>query len=232
MAFGVIHYAFLADAVGIGICILLLLNRYREQRNLLTLIFVGFLLSLTVQASLYFVRGLWAASAFEDILAFRFIQSNHIIIAILLILFLLYPQIKQKEGTPEGDRLRILLLVLVIIGIFGMVLPFISEITWTFDDIYGLSHYNVTSVIPFTYQIILGIDAVYALIAAAFLVQMIRVETESFYRTKAILLLLGWLIIVFAQFLLLSVQLSVITPVISLLGMSMMAFSILRQPPS
>ncbi|MBS3795608.1 MAG: hypothetical protein KGY80_11960, partial [Candidatus Thorarchaeota archaeon] len=92
--------------------------------------------------------------------------------------------------------------------------------------------YNVTSVIPFTYQIILGIDAVYALIAAAFLVQMIRVETESFYRTKAILLLLGWLIIVFAQFLLLSVQLSVITPVISLLGMSMMAFSILRQPPS
>ncbi|TFF91533.1 hypothetical protein EU545_03770 [Candidatus Thorarchaeota archaeon] len=232
MAFGIIHYAFLVDAIGIGICMLLLLNRYREQRNMLTLVFVLFLLTLTLQASLYFIRGLWSASAAEDILAFRFIQANHIFIAILLIVFLLYPQIKQKEGTLEAKRLQIFLIVVIIVGVIGMILPFISEISWTYDDLYGLPHYTLASAIPFTYQIILAIDAVYAIIAAIFLIQMIRIETESFYKTKATLLLVGWLIIVFAQFLLLSSALSLLTPVLSLVGMLLMAFSILRQPPS
>ncbi len=228
MALGIIHFLFLVDAFVMTICTLLLFRRYFEQRTLLTLIFSTFLLSFSTMCYAYFARGLYAMNTEGSILLYRFSILVTVIAPALLAIFVLYPIVLEGKEGSSGQAAKLILLIGWIVTAFSVILTIIGEASYRYTvdtmDIYQLTF----GIIPYI-GILLG-PVVIALLDAFIFGLMIRKETEPFYKTRAILLFLGWILALVGQILLLSPDFMILNPILFGAGTFIMAIAILRRP--
>jgi hypothetical protein len=147
-----------------------------------------------------------------------------------LSIFLLYPLILEKRQAGKSGGVWAALSLIWIFALIGMALILISPAVLSHEE-YSLDIYSV-SFGPISYWMILAIPVLTVLIDAVVILMMAIREKESFYRTKAVLLLLGWLLILAAQLLLLIPGLLILNPLVFVSGAVVMAAAILRRAPS
>ncbi len=228
--FGLVHFTFLFGAIVLGICFLLILQRYLAERNFLTLIFSTFLLTYVVTGLIFFMRGLYIENAPEDIFLFRLTLIMPMILATLMTSFIVLPLIGQKEGTTLEKVYKGLLLVIGIELVLEMIIALSADVVFTFTAD-SLAHYTLTPFVP-TYALLIFFILSTAAITFILLLQMVIKETESFYRMKALLLLIGWVFVVVGQVMFLSAATAFLNPPMGGFGMLLIAIAILRKPPS
>ncbi len=228
--FGIVHFTFLLGSILLGICFILTLRRYITERNFLTLIFSLFLLTYVITGVMFFARGFYTASQPEDILLFRFTLIAPMMLATLLTFFIVLPLIKQKEGTLMEKVYKAILAVVAIELVAEVFVTLTSDAVYTFTDD-SLAHYSLSPFIP-NYALVLVFILTTAAITFILLIQMVIRETEAFYRTKALSLLIGWALVVLGQVTFLSPVTAFLNPPLGGIGMLLLAIAVLRQPPT
>lgn len=228
MAFGIIHFLFLVDAIIMTICSLLLFRRYFEQRTLLTLVFSLFLFSFSIMCYAYFGRGLFEMNTEGSILLYRFSILITVLGPSLLALFVLYPIALENKGNTLGMLTKIILVIIWAITAISGFLTLIGDVAYRFTvenmDIYQITY----GFLP--YLGIMGVPVIIAIIDLLVFGVMIRKETETFYKNRAVLLFTGWLFTMIGQLSLLSAELMILHPILFGTGTFIMAFAILRRP--
>ncbi len=229
MAFGILHYGFVVTAMVVTICILLLIQRYLKNRNRLTLAFTAFLIAYAASAYSYWMRGFFDIQSAEEVLLWLFSNYMYPLMVIPLFVFLAYPYIIEKAGTNTALITKIAIAYSFMTGIFNFVIIAISNVEWTHTDPYGLSHYalNLTA-IPYIYYITLVFVVSVAFFSVFLLGAAVQRETDPFYRTRALLLLIGWLCVFLGQLLLLSPTLAIVQPMVAIPRVLLIATGVLR----
>lgn len=228
--FGLPHYFFLVDTVIVTILTLLLVRRYFQQKNVLSLLFTLVILSSAVFCFLMFARGFYDASTDGSILLYRLSMVVTTLIPALLSVFLFYPLILEKRQAGRTGALYAALPAIWAFAILGMGLILISPAVLS-HEVFGLDIYSV-SYGPISYLMILAIPVLTVLVNAVVIMMMAVRERERFYRTRAVLLLVGWLLILAAELLLLAPTLLILNPIVFVCGIVVMSAAILRRAPS
>ncbi|TXT54793.1 MAG: membrane protein of unknown function [Candidatus Thorarchaeota archaeon] len=229
MAFGLLHYLFLVSGVLIIGCILFLSRRYSNQKNTLTLVFTLFLISYAIIAFAYGFRGLFDPQTTPEIILWILTNLMYPIMVVPLAVFLAYPYLQEKIGTPTGLITRIIMIFAFLVVVFNWGVIFTSDIEYTYIDVFGLTHYSLVSdFVPYAYYLTLFLDIVVATFSAIFLAISFRRETDSVYKQKALFLLVGWLLISYGQLLLLSATLAIIHPLTSMSGVILLVLGVVR----
>jgi hypothetical protein len=228
--FGLPHYFFLVDTVITAILVLLLLRRYFQQKNILSLLFTFVMLSAVEFCLTMFARGFYDANTDGSILFYRLSMIATMATPALLSIFLFYPLILEKRQAGKSGGTEVALSLVWVFALVGMALILISPAVLSHEE-YSLDIYSV-SFGPISYAMILAIPVLTVLINAGVIMMMAVREKERFYKMKAVLLLLGWLLILAAQLLLLIPGLLILNPLVFVLGVVVMAAAILRRAPS
>jgi len=226
---GLLHYFFLVDTTVTVVLTLLLVRRYVQQRNVLSLLFTFVMFSSLIFCFLMFSRGFFEANTDGSILVYRLSMIATIATPALLSVFLFYPWILEKRQAGKAGATKAVLLLLWVFAFVGMLLVSISPAVLTHEE-YSLDIYSV-SFGPISYTLILAIPVLTVLINAVVIARMAVRESEKFYRTRAILLLLGWLLILAGELLLLVPGYVILNPILFGAGVVMMAAAVLRRAP-
>lgn len=228
--FGLPHYFFLVDTVIVTILTLLLVRRYLQQKNVLSLLFTFVIITSAAFCLLMFARGFFDANTDGSILLYRLSMVATVATPALLSLFLFYPLILEKRQTGKAGVPYAALSLIWIFAFIGMALILISPAVLS-HEVYSLDIYSV-SYGPISYLLILAIPVLTVLVNAGVIMTMFIREKERFYKTRALLLLLGWLLILAAELLLLVPELLILNPLVFVGGVVIMAAAILRRAPS
>ncbi|MEM2142919.1 MAG: hypothetical protein QXS20_04935 [Candidatus Thorarchaeota archaeon] len=228
MAFGLLHYTFLVTGVIVTVCVLVLLKRYFSQKNTMTLAFTAFMAIYMTGLLTYASRGLFDLQSAGDILLWRIGIALTGIMGVTLSIYFAYPTMKTKASVWRSRYSAFVLITsIVFLGIF-LTLPFVCDASHTYTDSYGLSHYRLEQVVPFAYEIVIGAALITVLYVAIFLFVAMRNESDPFYRLRALQLLVGWLAITLGQALLLHPTLSILHPVVAVIGALLLVHAVVR----
>jgi len=227
---GPIHYFYLAAFAVTAVCTLLLVRRYLEQRNTLSLAFTFVIGASTVFCLLMFGRGFFDAGSDGSILMYRAAMIATTLIPALLSIFLFYPLILERKQTGKDMLVRVVLLFIWVFAIVGMLL--ISVLPST--HLYAMYEFDVYSVSygPISYTMVLAIPVLTVLIDALVIMMMVIRENEKFYKMRALLLMLGWLLVLAGELVLLVPILLILNPLLFVTGTVIMALAILRKAPT
>ncbi len=190
--------------------------------------FTMFMVAYALDAFFFFLRGFYALESVGDIIFWKLTNVMYPIMTAPLAVFLAYPYLKEKAGTATAWGIRLVMLYSLVVLVFNITLVAISDVSWTYNDLYGMSHFSLESFIPHTYYLTLGLVISVALISVVFLAIAARRETDSFYKNRALLLMFGWLIVVLGQMLLLSPVLAILNPFVIITGMLLLVVGVLR----
>lgn len=226
---GLLHYFYLVDTVITATLTLLLVRRYLQQKNVLSLLFTFVIFSSTVFCLLMFGRGFFETSTDGSIMIYRMSMVATVAIPALLSAFLFYPMILEKKQTGKAWTTKAALFLIWIFAVIGMILVSISPAVLSHEE-YGLDIYSV-SFGPISHPIILAIPVLTVLIDAGVIAMMAAREREKFYKMRAVLLLLGWLLILAGELMLLVPGFIILNPALFVSGTLVMAVAILRRAP-
>ncbi len=228
MALGIIHYLFAADAIIMTVCFLLLLRRYFEQRNNLTLVFSLFLLVFTLICYSYFGRGFFDMNTDGSMILYRISIIFTLLAPFLLAIFGFYPMMIEGKGSSSGNIAKWILILSLIVTLVSLVLAALGEIAYRYS-VESMDIYQITfGSIP--YLGILAGPILIAVLDGIIFLMMVRRESDSFYKTRATLLFIGWILALVGQLSLLSPALMILQPLLFGLGTMMMAIALLRRP--
>lgn len=230
MTFGIIHYAYLTEALLMTACVLLLVRRFVSQKNRMTLVFTFFILGYALLCFLYFGRGFFDQGVDGSILMYRSGMVVSAVIPAILAVFMIYPMVAAQGGLSNAKPLAFLLLVLWLMAVVAAFLLIIGTVGFSFSfndfDVYS------TTFAPLSYTAIVAIPISVAVVDALAMALMYMRETEAFFRMRALLLLVGWVVVLSGQVMLLSATTLVLNPVLITSGTLLMAAAILRRKPS
>jgi hypothetical protein len=147
----------------------------------------------------------------------------------MLAIFLFYPMIMERGGIKAA---RLTSVFLAALWLFTLVSGFMI-LAGTATPSYSFEAFDVYSTTfgPMPYLGILSIPISIALIDALVIAQIYAREKEPFFKTRSLLLLVGWLLTLFAQVALLSTMTLLLNPVLSVIGMLLMSLTVLRRKP-
>ena len=232
MAIGFINYAFATVGIIGLICAFTLLYRYIKNRNILAVSFFVFLFSLGIGMMMYLFRGFYEAESLEDILLWRATNVSYLGIVVPLITFLLYPIYIQQKTNGKGTGILVVMAAFIVASVFDLVLVTTGNVVLSYVDSFGLPHYVLDSFIPSAYTVVLVNIVIMGFIAFGLLALATIREKEPFYKRRAMLLAVGWLLCLVGQILILVPALALANPVMLTTGILMIAVGILRTPPS
>ncbi|MDF1540614.1 MAG: hypothetical protein P1Q69_17080 [Candidatus Thorarchaeota archaeon] len=230
MAFGIVYLVYALNAFVMTIVFVMLLRRYLAERNKLTLLFSLVILSVTFMCYVFIGRGFFEANDFGSIVFYKLYVIGTTPTAALLATFMLYPLIIQAGGFAKGKFLTIALVLVWILTIITPMFVIFGDVAFTYSelnvDIYSVSFGPLSYIAILASPLIIGVLDIFGFAAMA------ARETESFYRMRAILLMVGWTLSVIGIVIVLSPALLILNPILFGAGAMTMAFGILRKPPS
>ncbi len=229
MAFGLIHYVYLVEALFMSACVLLLVRRYLLQKNRMTLVFTVFTVSYVLVGFLYFGRGFFDLLTDQSIVTYRAGMSVTALTPAILALFMFYPMIAERKGAAARN------VVLLLLAFWVLALLSVSLLlTGTVAPSFSFENFDVYSTAfgPISYMVILAMPISIALVDALAIIMMYLRENESFYKMRALSLLVGWLLVLVAQIMLLGPATLMLSPLLSTVGVLLMAATILRRTPT
>jgi len=224
-----LHYTYLTMSVIVSLCVALLVRRYLTQRTTLTLAFTAFMVSYAINAFLFAVRGFFLDGSPEEVLLWRLTNVMYVAMVIPLAVFLAYPYLQEKAGTTKATMVKLVIGFSFVVAIFNLMMVAVSEVDPTYVDDYGLPHYQLVSFIPNTYVLTLFLVILVGLFSPVFLIIGARRETDSFYRNRALMLAVGWVVVIIGQVLMLNRTLVIANPFVTLAGLLLIVTAVLRK---
>lgn len=186
-------------------------------------------MAYVISAYVYFARGLFDLQSAGDIALWKVTNIMYPLMVVPLFIFLGYPYLIEKEGTMIALIMKLAMLYSFIISVFNFIIIGIADVQWTYDDPYGLSHYALTLIqIPYVYYITLILVVSIAFFSVILLALAFRRETDPFFKTRTLLLLIGWLSVFLGQLLLLSPTLAIVQPMVAIPGVILIAIGVIR----
>jgi len=232
MAFGIVGYSAAFAFVCAIVCFLAVLRKYSRQRQGLTLVFAFFLAAYAMITLTYALRGFYLIGDPTEILLWTLSNYLYIVITVPLALFLLYPLLRQTKGQGSYYVLWAVIAAIAFIVVFNTSMIAISQIEFTFTDNYEFAHYRlVYPPIPNVYIITLFLDVMVSNVSLVLLGISYRKETDSFYRQKALLLVVGWAITTYGQLFFLDPSLVVLNTPAILTGAILVTIGVTRSQP-
>ena len=230
MAFGIIHFVYAVNAIIMTIIFVILLRKFADEKNRLTLLFALFILSILFMCYTFVPRGLFEANDPGSIFFYKISLICTTLIPTTLVTFMLYPSILQRGGFSEEKLLTIVLLLMWFITIIIQLFIFFGDVSLSYTEL-NFDSYQVTFG-PVSFLAIIAVPIVFAIVdLLGFAIIAVR-EKESYYRQRALLLLLGWTMS-FVGIAAGTIQaLIILTPILFGAGIVIMAYAILRKAPS
>ncbi len=233
MVLGIIHYTFLAGGILLLIAAFSLFMYYRTHRLRLTQVFLLFILSFAGMNFTHFTRGLFATLTPESILLFRIAVIFTSLATAFLATFLLYPLIlQQKDKTKTRYWLATGTLLLVwVLVIASVTMLMLGETTVHFEVldfvIYRVTFGPLTSLV-----IVLMGPGVASFLSLGIMIMMAIRESSKFYRMRAIILSIGWSLVVVGQLFILLEETIIFNPILVPFGIILMTMGIMRRTPT
>jgi len=229
MAFGLVHYVYLMVALLMSVCMLLLIRRYLQQKNKMTLVFTLFILSYLLVGFFYFGRGFFGLNTDESELIYRAGMACTALTPAILAVFMFYPMMAERQGAV-AKYIAVLLFVVWVLTLFSMSMLSLGTVIHSYSFDYFDVYYTTFGPIP--YIGILGIPIGIALVDALAIIMMYLRESDYFYKMRAMFLLVGWLVVLAGQTLLLEASTLVLGASLTTIGVLLMAATILRRKPT
>ncbi|TXT55717.1 MAG: membrane protein of unknown function [Candidatus Thorarchaeota archaeon] len=221
MAFALIHYISLISAVALFIATAAVGKKYASNRNPLTLVFVIFILLFAVSMLLNFSKGFFEPAGIEDALLSKAGLSLGLIVTALFSSFLLYPlSVQYRETTKQKIILVVMAAMWLLAGYAAFILGTLEiEFTGVVD---GASNFRMP-------MAILGVIIFESFVNIGILLLVVLREKDPTFRTRTLILLVGYTIFITAEMIDSIAHLAVIVPLVSMVGLLTMTYGILRE---
>ncbi len=229
MAFGIVHIIYAMNAAVMTLTFVIIFKKYLTEKNKLTLIFSLVILTYAVICTIFVGRGLFDANTAGSMLFQRLYVVTMPIIGISLATFIFYPIIIQRGGFKDGGAVTLLYTILWAVAFTTMFMLGTGEMTYQYSEL-AVDLYSITWG-GLSYSQILSIMLVIGTTDIIGLAIMVYLESDPFFKTRALLLFVGWLMSVVGVVLVIIPGLLILNPVVFGLGGYIMAYGILRNPP-
>ncbi len=229
MAFTLIHYSFMFGMICTALCAIVVLQRYFLRRQNIALFFALFLTTYAFACGSYAFRGFSVALDPLDIMLWQLSNYLYVVMTTSIALFMLYPLLQQTRDHRIKSSLWAIVGIIIIVIVFNLSVISIAEIQLIYIDIFGLGHYTLIYLpIPYVYYLTLIFDVIVAHIALVILAISYKRETDTRYKSRALHIFTGLIIVVYGQFTLLHPVLAVFNPLVIVIGTLLITRGVLR----
>ncbi len=151
------------------------------------------------------------------------------VISIILGMFVLYPVIVQRGGLRHGGVISIIFTIDWLLFISSFLMVTTGDMSYLYTEL-NADFYSISwGAVPYSFILLemlgMGIVNVTGLGAMTYL------ETDPFFKKRAFMLFLGYLLSLVAVLIVTIRSLVILNPIIFGLGGAVMSYGILRKPP-